>query len=71
MFKQYDLATMKRQLDHTNSQSNFLISFNHWMIMEVLFYYLQIFNASFFLLYIQIRGALGYKIQEANEWRYK
>lgn len=40
-------------------------------MLEVIFYYLQIFNASVFLFYIQIRGSLGHKNNEHNKLRYK
>jgi len=40
-------------------------------MMEISMYYLQIFNASIFLLYIQFRGVWGSKDEKANELRYK
>ena len=59
LFEQYHISTHQINDD---SYPVFITVFKQWMLMEVLFYYLQIFNASIFLMFISLRGSMGGKI---------
>ena len=68
LFEQFHISTEKLS---DPKYPLFITNLKQWMIMEVAFYYLQIFNTGIFLLMIQIRGTLGKKDLEANKLRYK
>lgn len=68
LYEQYHVATHKM---NDPNYPLFIATFKQWMVMEVFFYYMQIFNASVFLFMIQIRGSLGKKENDSNELRYK
>lgn len=70
----YEQFYIGKTIGETNEgDPEFVTIFKQWMLMEVVFYYLQIVNASIFLLFISIRGSLNKKElkSKSNELRYK
>jgi hypothetical protein len=67
----------KKGPENTHKANAFLISGQNdknayqWILMEINAYYIYVFTASLFLLYIQIRGSCGKTIRKHKSERYK
>lgn len=49
----------------------YVLYVKYFVSVEIASYYAHIFNMMLFLLYIQLRGQLGFKNYQANKERYK
>ena len=68
LFQQYYVI---RHPPHSDPKGWFVYRAKLWMLMEVLLFYTLIVATMIFLIYIQLRGLLGYKNYDMNKNRFK